>query len=32
LALFVVSEIAMINLPSWPPWLGFSRGVQHLLA
>lgn len=31
-ALFVVSEIAMINFPSWPPWLGFSRVVQHLLA
>jgi hypothetical protein len=32
LALFIVSEIAMIQFLSWPPWLAFSRAVQHLLA
>jgi hypothetical protein len=32
LALFIVSEIAMMSILSWPPWLGFSRGVQHLLS
>jgi hypothetical protein len=31
LALFIVSQIAMVHLPSWSPWLGFSRSVQHLL-
>jgi hypothetical protein len=32
LALFVVSEIIMMKLPTWGPWLDLSRGVQHLLA
>jgi hypothetical protein len=32
LALFIVSEITMANLPSWGPWLHLSRAVQHLLA
>ena len=32
LALFIVSEIAMMSILSWPPWLAFSRGVQQLLS
>ncbi|HEY2465857.1 MAG TPA: hypothetical protein VGI32_17485 [Steroidobacteraceae bacterium] len=32
LGLIVVSEIVMLNLLSWPPWLNFSRSVQHLLS
>jgi len=32
LALFVVSQIIMSSVLSWPPWLHFSRTVQHLLA
>jgi hypothetical protein len=32
LTLFIVSEITMSNLPSWGPWLHFSRAVQHLVA
>jgi hypothetical protein len=32
LALFIVCQIAMMNLPSWGPWLHFSRDVQHLLS
>jgi hypothetical protein len=32
LALFIVSEITMANLPSWGPWLHLSQSVQHLLS
>jgi len=32
LALFIVSQIAMMSILSWPPWLAFSRGVQQLLS
>jgi hypothetical protein len=32
LALFIVSQIAMMSILSWPPWLAFSQGVQHLLS
>jgi hypothetical protein len=32
LALFIVSQVAMMRILSWPPWLDFSRGVQHLLS
>ena len=32
LALFIVSQIAMMSILSWHPWLAFSRGVQHLLS
>jgi hypothetical protein len=32
LALFIVSEIIMMKLPSWGPWLHFARAVQHLLS
>jgi hypothetical protein len=32
LTLFIASEITMANLPSWGPWLHFSRAVQHLLS
>jgi hypothetical protein len=31
LALFVVSQFAMLRVLSWAPWLDFSRSVQHLL-
>jgi hypothetical protein len=31
LALFIVCEFAMLRILSWPPWLDFSRGLQHLL-
>jgi hypothetical protein len=31
LALFIVSEIALMNVRPWGPWLAFSRSVQHLL-
>lgn len=31
LALFVVSQTIMMRLPSWTPWLDFSRLVQGLL-
>jgi hypothetical protein len=31
LALFVVSQTIMMRLPSWAPWLDFSRLVQRLL-
>jgi hypothetical protein len=32
LGLFIVSEIAMMNLPSWPPWLQVARTLQHALS
>jgi hypothetical protein len=31
LALFIVSQITMMSILSWPPWLDFSRRLQHLL-
>ena len=31
LTLFIASEITMAILPSWGPWLHFSRSVQHLV-
>lgn len=31
LALFIVSEVVMMKIPAWGPWLAFSRSVQHLL-
>jgi hypothetical protein len=32
LALFIVSQIVMMSLPAWGPWLNFARAVQHLLS
>jgi hypothetical protein len=31
-ALFVVSQIVMMMLPSWPAWIRFSQAVQHFLS
>ena len=31
LALFIVSQIVLMSVRPWGPWLHFSRGVQHLL-
>ena len=32
LMLFIVSQIVMTKMPSWAPWLEFSRTAQRLLA
>ncbi len=31
LALFIVSQVVLMNLSAWGPWLLFSRRAQHLL-
>lgn len=32
LTLFIVSQIVLMNVRAWEPWLAFSRVVQHLLS
>jgi hypothetical protein len=32
LALFIASQIIMMKLPSWGPWLHFAQNVQHLVS
>lgn len=32
LGLLVACEVIMTRMLSWPPWLDFSRPVQHILA
>jgi hypothetical protein len=32
LALFIASQIIMMKLPSWGPWLHFAQSVQHILS
>lgn len=31
LALFIVSQVVLMNVRAWGPWLLFSRSAQHLL-
>jgi hypothetical protein len=31
LALFIVSQVVLMNVKTWGPWLAFARSVQHLL-
>jgi hypothetical protein len=31
LALFIVSQLVLMNVRAWGPWLAFARSVQHLL-
>jgi hypothetical protein len=31
LGLFIVSEIAMLRVLTWAPWIDFTRSVQHFL-
>jgi hypothetical protein len=32
LALFIASQIIMMKLPSWGPWLHFAQNLQHLVS
>jgi hypothetical protein len=32
LTLIVVSEIIMVQILSWPPWLALAQAIQHIVA